>query len=277
MIPAPTWTPTPGEYHGDLAHWSPSMFAVWRESPALALGRFVTRRWPAPEPSWSMVAGSAVNAALLGLWERQIYVAPVDGRGNKTFRTAQQGRPEKLVITQAEAELAREIADAILEPQTEAAELARALLVDAPGFSEWAQRWEEPSGLGLKQMTDRAVWLLGRPAVVELKTAMDPSPSRFRWSAREYDYAHQLAHNRRGLRRACGGEQPDTYLVAVRNAPPFEVVVYRPSAEALDRIEEQLEREIVEVAEALRRPERRVWCAAWEKMNEGQIPELELG
>ena len=281
MIEPTGWRPTAREYHADREHWSPSMFAVYRESPALAWGRYVERLWPAPDPTPEMVLGSAVNAALLGLWDETVYVVQVETRSCKTYRLAQEGRPDRLVLTLGEAAAAREVAAAVLEPRTEMARLARSLLVQAQGVSEWARRWhDEQADIALKTMMDRAVWLRG-PAIVELKTSADPSPRGFRQSVRRFDYAWQAAYNRRAVRLGLGpgAEQPDFFWVVVRSAPPFEVVVYRASPEMLDVVEkEQVVPLLTEVGERLRSARGRVdWCAPWELLESGYIPEIDLG
>lgn len=274
MIEAPSWRPTAREYHADREHWSPSMFAVFRESPALAWGRFVARRWPAPEPTSEMILGSAVNAALLDLWEATVYVVPVETRGCRTFREAQRGWPDRLVLTQSEANVALEAAAAVREPRTRSAEVARALLVDSQGVSEWARRWIDPiGGLPCKQMIDRLAEVGGRPAIVELKTSGDPAPRAFRQSIRRFGYDWQASFNARGVKLALG-EQPNFYFVVVRSSPPFEVGVYLTERDEVARKILDVEEMIGDVAAA--RSTSSPWCSEWERLEDGQLPRVEF-
>lgn len=250
------------------------MFAVYRESPGLAHGRFVAGLWPTPEPSWEMILGSAVNAALLGLWEETVYAVPVETRGCKSYREAVRGRPDRLVLTASEAQLAMEVAAAVREPRTRSAEVARALLVESEGHSEWARRWRDPvAGLPCKQMVDRVAMVAGRPAVIELKTTGDPSPRGFARSIRSFGYGWQAAFNIRGVEMGIG-ERPDFYFVAVRSSPPHEVAVYMPEGGEVARKIAEVEHDIAEVASAVNASG--AWSAGWEQLLDGQLPRVEL-
>lgn len=279
MIPEPEWSPSLREYHATRERWSPSMLKVFRESPREAFLRFVA----APERpdggnDWSQSRriGAAVNALVLDpdVARSLIHTVEAKRRGAAAVGDAQRAFPDRLVLTRPETDLASGVADAILEPGTRAAEVANAILTAPGGYSEWAYRWEDAeTGVRCKLMVDRLAEVYGRPTIGELKTSRNPSPREFRRDARRFGYGLQAAHNVAGVEDALG-EKPQFFWVVVRNAPPFEVAVWRSSRLLLEGRDDR--------REALRRLARctddeedgRLWRQPWELLEDDEIPEI---
>ncbi len=271
-IPAPAWSPTNREYHATMERWSSSMIADFRESPALAHGRYVTRTIEREPPTPSMICGSLVNLLLLepGRAKVQIAVADVESRNSKAFRQLAETAP--FAVTRPEMERATAIVDAFKNPRTKAAEVAAALLM-GPGISEYAHKWEEP-GVPCKCMVDKlALFPSGEPVQVELKTTTDPREEPFSATVDRYDYDAQAAFNLRGIQHALGGFLPRFYWIAVRNEPPHEVFVWQLGEEFYALGEQKISRDLAALAARLRGDV--PWCSSLEEMRSGSIPVLE--
>lgn len=70
-------------------------------------------------------------------------------------------------------------------------------------------------------------------ALVDLKSTVDASPAKFPWQAKKLGYCLQLAFYAAGLELAGYGRR-EPYIVAVENAPPFCVQVYKLTAADID-------------------------------------------
>lgn len=273
MIPAPTWTPKIGEYHQLDGRWSSSMLKVFRESRPLARDRYVTRVSAPPDPTPAMQIGSAVNALLVDDREA-VVAADCATRRAKAFRQQVDRHPDAIVLPAPEYDRARAIAGAVLEPQTEAAVAARALLIDRPGVSEYAVRWTESVGgveIPCKALIDRLTELEEPILRVELKTTRDPSPEGFSRQAWNFGYHAQAAFYGRGLEHVLE-DPPALFVVAIRNDEPFEVAVYQFAREFLDAGHRQITEDLQALAGCLETDD---WTNDWERLGEG-IPELEL-
>lgn len=269
-IPPPSWTPTNAEYHARKDLWSSSMLKVFRESPALAQGRFVTGRFHSPDATASLILGSAVNIMLLQPeLERELLItAPAKTRGAKAYAETVAGHPEKLVLTESEIPVANAIADAVRRPRTPAARIAHELLLSGEGYSEYATTWDETVGgvtIPCKCMVDRVRMIAGRPVIIELKTTLDPEPEAFRRQAWNLEYHCQAAFNRRGMRRVLGVPAPTLLMVAIRNDEPYEVAVYEVMEEVFQLGTEQIESDLSRLAMAMITGE---WWAEWEGLGE---------
>lgn len=284
-IPAPTWTPSLSAYHGDFGRWSSSMVRCYRQSPALALQRYIHRD-PAAQRSGTseaLVLGSAVNELVLDPAGTNLHVVEVQSRSTKAVRDAERAFPGRKVVTRKELDLAQRIADSILEPRTPAAELARTLLTCPGGHAEYAHRWEDPSGVPCRTLTDRVIPVHGRPAVLELKTSRSPERYGFQRQVFQLGYHEQAAWNCRGLADACraAGEElepdePGFYWIVVRNSPPWEVFVYRRSESLRKLGEAALNETLPKLAQALQNQGDPAWWASPdEQLLDGEIPEIE--
>ena len=277
MIPPPIWRPANAEYHRTRTHWSSSMLKVFRHSPALAFRRFVAGEAAEWEPpTKSQVLGSIANTLLLQQERRvrDIHVFPAKDRKGGAFKAAVKARADQLVVTQSEWEEGEAIANAILQPKTESARVAHRLLVGEPqdGFTEYAHRWEDRSGVPCKAMVDRLLNLHGSPTLVELKSTLDPSPEGFRDQFGRLGYDCQAAFNLRGLQVALGGVIPQFLVVAVRNEEPYEVAVHPLHQDFLELGRRQVEKDLSGIAACLSGA--RPWCAEWELLADGTLPPL---
>jgi hypothetical protein len=252
MIPAPTWKPSNAEYHGTVEAVSSSMLKTFRGAPALYYQTYIEKSVEREKPTASMVIGSAVNVLLLEpeRADRYVYVAGVKARTAKEYKEAYKLRPDQLVLTETEWEEAQLVAASILEPKTQAARIARELLRNDDGFSEYAYCWTEPSGLLCKSMVDRLRMIQMLPTIVELKTTVDPSPEAFQAHFWRMQYHCQAAFNLRGARRLLGeaGSLLRFLVVAVRNEAPYDVFVYQPDEGLLKKGADQVEEDLAGLA-----------------------------
>ncbi len=211
------------------------------------------------------------------------------GRQHKAFKDAIKEHPGRVVVTIEEAELAaaaaenprvqvltrpmaetaRRIAHSILEPRTEFAELAKALLTAPGGYPEYSLEWEDPAGVPCKGMVDYVVPVWGSPTVVDLKTTAEPGPE-FYWHAKRYEYDAQGRFNLRAMRQALGMDAAFCW-VTVRNEAPFEVGVWQMSEEQIERGEKMVEDSLRDLGRCLGGELQ--WCEWWEMGD--QIPKLE--
>jgi hypothetical protein len=76
------------------------------------------------------------------------------------------------------------------------------------------------------------VWTGNR--IVDLKITADAHPSRFPWHARKMMWTSQLAWYADGIVSAGLGCPINLYIVAVEPKPPYPVVVYRMTDNAID-------------------------------------------
>lgn len=84
---------------------------------------------------------------------------------------------------------------------------------------------------------------LGRPAVVDLKTAADPTERAFRASAEKYGYVLSPALYCRGVQEALSTDVVvDFYWLVVGTQAPHHVVVYRASEQMMARSNAMLAR-----------------------------------
>lgn len=273
MIPVPIWTPTNATYHAE-PRWSSSKLKTFRASPAEAHGRYVARTLPAPDTSTAMVVGSIVNALLLEP-ERAvsyIYVCGAKTRTAKEYRDSVRDRPHQLVVTADEWEEGDGVAGALLAGRTEAARVARRLLTGGDGFSEYAHKWDDATGVPCKTMVDRLRMVGGWPAVVELKTTEDPDPARFKDHFIKMGYDAQAAFNSRGLTELLGAA-PRYYVVAARSRAPYEVAFQQIPVETLARGAEIVEADLRKLAACLAGGP---WESPWETLIDGEIPFLPL-
>lgn len=223
-----------------------------------------------------MILGSIADHLLL-LPDRvlsDIYVVDVQDRRAKSFKGEVESRPEQMVVTASEREEAEAIAGAILEPETEMAELAHDLLLQGDGINQWAYQWEDVSGVPLKIMSDRLRLVNRMPVDISLKTTIDPSPGEFSRQFDRFEYECQCALYQRGISHALGGASVPTIVIAVRNEPPHEVWCAQVSDASLRYGKEVISHDLMSLARKLSGEE--PWAASWERLPpDGQLPVLE--
>jgi len=108
------------------------------------------------------------------------------------------------------------------------------------GEAEQVLQWRDALGLECKGRID---WRRNRAAFVDLKTARLIDQYRFAAAAWALGYFHQLAFYRRGIAKLerCSREMVTAQIIAVENTPPFDVAVYEPDAESLEKADAEID------------------------------------
>lgn len=278
-VPAPIWTPGNREYHGDPSRWSSTSLKMFRHKPQLAYRTYIgSVKHSGPTPA--QVIGSAVNILLLEpeTQETAIHTVDVEARNAVAFKKAVELYPEALVLTRPEREQAGAVADAILHPQTDYAAMAREILVDRHGYSEYASRWDDEIGVPCKSKIDRLTTATAEDGlslvIGELKTAKSPELQAFSRQAWDLDYHCQAAFNCRGI-YATTGHWPDFVFVVVRNEQPYEVACYKLTEEFLAVGYEQVVGDLQRLSVCLQDPSGKTWRSSWENFQGfPSVPEL---
>jgi len=252
------------------------MLAEFRDSPARAHALFVADSMEREAPSPQMVIVSAVHLQLLepDTVGRRVYVAECEARTAKVYKDACRDRPDQLVLTRAEWAVAEGVADAIFNPRTAAARVAKSLLAGREGcYSEYAFCWDDELGVPCKLMADRVLEVAWSsvPICGDLKTNKDPRAllGNERGELYKLGYHAQAALYRRGLTRLLDGVAPRHIVVAVRNEAPYEVYVRELSEGVLAKGLEIIERDLRAVARCLAGAP---WESPDESLEDGQIP-----
>lgn len=274
-LPERTWRPDSRKYHATASHWGSTMLGDFRDSPSLAHGRYVSQLLDRPEPSIEMLIGSAVHALLLEPVEaaRTIKTVACQARSHGSYKSAVATGQWDLVLTEPMRETAQAIANNIRFPQTRAAEVACKLLLDDPGESEFAFKWDDSTGVPCKIKLDRLTINGGRIVEVSLKTTRDPSPEHFCRDFYNFGYHAQAAFYRRGAQVLLGGYCPPCFVVGIRNADPYEIAVYPVEEELLAAGAVVVEQDLRRLARCLAGTA--AWCAEWESLP-GALPTLSL-
>lgn len=226
-------------YHADTSATSHSMLETFRRSPALYDALYVSKRLAKPEPTPSMMLGSAVHCLALepDKWPLEYAVAPKVDRRTKDGKLAWEcfclEAEGKAVIDQDTACKVDRIASSLGRSEIFAS------LMDMPGrVIEEAAYWtDDATELALKMKPD-----LYCPAgatdfalCVDLKTASDPSPDAFARQAANLGYHRQAAFYLDGCRHVCDDDTPVKFLfIVVGNDEPYDVWPYLMGEEWID-------------------------------------------
>lgn len=182
------------------AHYLSSITIPRKDSPAMALGR----------ATHSIVLEG--GAGLL------VYEGERRGKAWAEFKDT---HPEQEIVTAAEYDRAKAIADAVL-----ADPVAAPLLRGSEVLNEQRVTWEM-DGLPCALRFDA----LGPTWLADLKTTGDAAPRAFQRHAERYLYHAQCAWYRSAL---VGAQPLDCYLVAVETDAPYAVTVLRLSEDLLE-------------------------------------------
>ena len=196
------------------------------KSPLHYWARYVDPNREVPEPTPSMLLGSAVHTHTLELdqWDKEWVVTP-SGLDRRTragkqvwadFVAASEGRS---VITAEQFETVKRIGQSVYTHP------AASMLLQLDGHAETTHMWvDEETGLECKCRPDYLT--SDGSIVVDLKTTRDASPRGFRSSAMSYRYHVQAAWYLHGLEKSTG-KRPESFIfIAVETEPPFGVGVY---------------------------------------------------
>ena len=221
------------DYHADHAYISHSMLETFMKSPSLFEGRYVTGGIKHDETP-AMRRGSLVHCLVLEpetFGDQYRIIECADRRSKKwkdgRFEAEEQGF---IAVTEPEWLESEIISRRVLNhPLT-----SRILEACNPSLREHSVRWEV-EGTKKKARIDLYcphVEQLGGPVIIDLKTAADPSPYKFKWAARDFGYDRQAAWY---CDAACAawGVDPMFLFMVVGSSEPHDVYVYEMS---IDRI-----------------------------------------
>lgn len=107
---------------------------------------------------------------------------------------------------------------------------------------------EESSGLLCKGLIDADNE--GLSAIVDLKSTRAVSPDAFRKSIFRYGYHRQIAFYANGMLQN-GNRRQHFYWVAQESLPPYDCVVYKPSADMIDQAATTLYRWLSEIGQCI--------------------------
>lgn len=213
------------EYHADHSRISHSMLEVFRKSPRLFQGRFLTKEWPG-ETSSAMDFGKAAHA--LALESRKVYVpipaSALNEQGHKkgaawkAFEAEHVGKvllkPDD--ITQLESMVA----------SLRATPLARDI-VDAPARREVVLRWTDeqtdiPMKCRIDVLRETFEW------VADMKTSRTINTRQWAAQAYELGYHRQAALYCDAVESICK-TRPKFYFVPMLKEPPYSCDVFELS------------------------------------------------
>jgi exodeoxyribonuclease VIII len=231
----------PGVYEGmpnDEYHRSPclssSALKLLAENPARYQWEYLlgNRREETP----ALLTGTVLHSMVLEpeTVKETIAVAPnVDRRtkaGKAEWAKFQAENEGKQIITQADFDLARAMADSVMSHPK-----ARSMLEGA--ICERSVFWNDDE-TGLMAMCRPDIWRPDIGVVADLKSTVSAAPWAFRSQAVRLMYHLSAAWYLRGI-HAATGERPDTWAwIAVEKEAPHPVVVYVASDEMLAKGDE---------------------------------------
>ncbi len=288
-LPAPVRTISNAEYHSQRGRWSSSRLKDFRKSPALAKAKYIDGEESRP-PTKAMVRGTLTHELVLDATKRIFFnperldqdycVIPYPDLRKKEAKdwVAEEfeKNPNRIFIKEKDFTVPFAMADKIINPTTEAAKVAKRLLRDLEGHSEWYGEATLPQGVPGQCLIDRLVIVTSELWLGDYKTDRDPplcdeSGERWRYrTARKFGYNHQLAFNGEMI-KAITGSYPDKYFwVVQRNAPPYEVVTIHPNEEDMEMARNELGIDFIKLSECLSGA--RPWAHDWENLEARVIP-----
>lgn len=167
------------------------------------------------DPTYAMERGTAVHALIFE--DRKVCGYPGRVRNGKEYDAFVAAHPDTEILTMAEFDKARRMADAVRE-----SELAMSVLT---GEVEKTIRfrWD---GLDCRATPD----VRGPNYLTELKTSSSADPVRFPWHALRMHYHAQM----RMQQIACNDRNRDCFIVCVESTAPYPVQVFRIEERALE-------------------------------------------
>jgi exodeoxyribonuclease VIII len=268
------WETDPKTYHAyDGAH-SNSRLKEFAASIPTFRG-LQTGEVPPQKETDALAIGSALHKLVLEgekAYKKTVLFGPnCEKRSNadkatwaEFYESVKAREGEAIVLTPAQDTLVREMAKAVSQNPTAAAQLA------IPGHTEISLLWTHAaSGLPLKARLDRLVpEYEGRPLVIDLKTAIDPTPNAFQRAAIERGYDMQMAMYANAVETVFG-QIPRFQFIAVGKNPPYETIVYEMD-EGFWRIGQyKVEMLLLELADRI---ETDFWGTRWDGVQTLKAP-----
>lgn len=278
------------QYHG-ADELSRSNLVDYDESPGLYHEIYVAKTRPRPEPTPAMELGTFVHLAVLepeewqghrGDRERRIVCKPTfrgEGAKRREAEWRREQSPLAVVVTPRERrtmlerhQLVDQIAAAILEPRTPAAHAARRILDCSEREVTFTWRDVDPDLVSGPIHCRARLDLLNVTAtaarITDLKTCADPTPRAFARAVVNNHYHWQAPFYGAPVLEVTG-KVPEFRYIAVRSAPPFEVVVYQLRPEDIAAADAQVRRAMRRLSESIHT---NTWSAPWE--TAAQVLEL---
>lgn len=173
------------------------------------------------EPSSSSIdVGSAIDALLLGGAQPLTFPGKVR-RGKEWDAWSAAQDPDAVIITAKEMSAATGMAKAVRQHK----EASRLL----EGVRKETLLWDH-NGRSCRGTPD----VRGETFLTDLKTGETSDPRRFPWKVRNFAYHAQLAWYRDGMKRSGMAAPDNIYIVAVEQAAPYVVTVFRLSDHILE-------------------------------------------
>lgn len=205
----------------------PVRFSHLRAYGRTAMHGYHARTRTDDEQNQAMERGTAVHAILFET-KKVVGYAGVRNEKHKAYQDFVAQHPDSEILTMADFDKARRMADAV-----RAHKLAWPLL---QGVREETLlfRW---NGLDCRSTPD----VRGQEFITELKSGATCDPARFPWHAvKKMNYHAQMRMEGIAVERKTGHAPLDYYIVAVEQAEPFPVQVYRLDEKALEAGEKLL-------------------------------------
>lgn len=284
------------EYHASDA-LSRSKLVDFVESPALYHDVHIARTRPPDEPSRQMELGTLLHMAVLEPTEWKTYRERLDerlvdkpefsGKGARTREREWRAElpADAIVVTAKQRSdrlgdvlLVEEMASAILQPRTPAARVARGILDRSEREVTYTWRDMDPElragPMDCRARLDLLSITQSHAHIHDVKTCADPSPEAFARSVANFNYHWQPPFYSAPVLEATG-LVPRFGFIAVRNAPPFEVVVYKVRPEDIAAADAQVRRATRRLSECIAT---NIWTAPWETQAQTlHVPRWALG
>lgn len=275
-----TWTAA--EYHASNA-MSRSKLVDFDESPSLYHDVHIARTQPSPEPSRQMEIGTLLHLAVLEpsewrAYREQLAARLVDkqeftGKGARARERDWRAElpagsivctPKQRADREADVHLVEEMALAILQPRTPAARVARSIIDRSEREVTYTWLDTDPElragPMECRARLDLVSITLDQAHILDLKTCSDPSPEAFARSVANFNYHWQPPFYSAPVQEATG-HVPHFGFIAVRNAPPFEVAVYKVRPEDIRAADAQVRRAMRRLSKCVAT---NIWTAPWE-------------
>jgi hypothetical protein len=173
------------------------------------------------DPTYAMERGTAVHALLFGT--RKVCGYPGATRRGKEFDAFAAAHPDHEILTQAEYDKARRMADAVL-----ACKLAEPYLkgvVEETLLFRWM-------GMDCRATPD----VRGANFLTELKTSASAEPMKFTWQALRMAYHAQMRMQQIAERHndPAARAMPQCFIVCVEASEPYPVTVFEIDRRTLE-------------------------------------------
>ena len=266
--------PSVAAYHADRTCISQTALKILYCNSALYHGIYVTEKIALAKPTAAMELGTLTHLLTLQpeLAAETVCCTPELGprggqwdRKSKYHETFIAENPGREVYAAAEYRTACAMRNSLLAHPVVSGALKA-------NFVEHIIRWADPlTDIDCRAMLDIVVD--SEPWILDLKTALDPSPRGFATACARNLYALQNWFYVEGFMRVYG-RVPRFFFVAVGNKPPHSVGVYELDSEAI-KLGASIGRQCLD--ELLRRRTQDDWAPDWTQRRSDPLAVAEVG